>query len=271
MADTTAHQPAAPPAVAPRRGRPRKILLIQIALPIMFVVIWQLLGFVIDDFYLATPTAAFAALAQGVRDGWLGDHLGSTAAALAYGYGLAVGIGVVSGFLIGLSRFAYEVLEPIVMALYAVPKVMLYPIFLFIFGLSASSNAWLAMTFGVFPILVFTMNGTRQVAEVHMKVARSYRLGRIAMFRYVVFPSILPSIVTGLRLGFGVTFLGIVLAEMFASARGMGFVLVGSVELHNMPRMYGVILLLVILALAVNGAFMLWERALRGPSVSSTP
>lgn len=213
---------------------------------------------------MARPGPALAALWEGVLGGWLGEHLRATAGALAYGYGLAVVIGITVGFLIGSSRFAYEVLEPTVMGLYAVPKVMLFPVFLFIFGLGTSSNAWLAMTFGVFPILVFTMAGTREVDPVHVKVARSLRLGRWTTFRNVVFPSILPSCVAGLRLGFGVTFLGVVLAKMFASSRGMGFVLIGSVELHIMPRMYGVILLLVIVALLVNGAFMLWERALWG-------
>ena len=166
------------------------------------------------------------------------------------------------GFLLGLSRFAYDVFEPIVIALYALPKVALYPLFLFAFGLGISAQAWFAMFFGVFPIIIFTMNGTRHVSEVLFKVARSLRLSRTQLFRYVVFPAILPSLAAGLRLGFGVTFLGVILSQMFAAKSGFGFVLVQSVELHNMPRMYGLVALLTVFAFIVNGAFLLWERHL---------
>ena len=112
--------------------------------------------------------------------GWLGANAGVTLAALVYGYLLAVGFGVVIGFLLGLSRFAYAVFEPIVIALYALPKVALYPIFLFAFGLGISSQAWFAMFFGVFPIIIFTMNGTQNVGEVLLKVGRSLRLSRLS-------------------------------------------------------------------------------------------
>jgi NitT/TauT family transport system permease protein len=68
--------------------------------------------------------------------------------------------------------------------------------------------------------------------------------------------------VAGLRIGFGVTFLGVVLSQMFAARSGLGYVLVQSVSLHDMPRLYGLVLLLTLFAFIVNGAFLLWERRL---------
>ena len=234
----------------------------QLLFPLALLALWQILAVVLGDFFVASPLASLNALLQGVGDGWLGADAGVTLVALVYGYLLAVVLGVVIGFLLGLSRFAYAVFEPIVVALYALPKVALYPIFLFAFGLGIASQAWFAMFFGVFPIIIFTMSGTRNVSEVMLKVGRSLRLSRFQLFRTIVFPAILPSLVAGLRIGFGVTFLGVVLSQMFAARSGLGYVLVQSVSLHDMPRLYGLVLLLTLFAFVVNGAFLLWERHL---------
>lgn len=234
----------------------------QLLFPLALLALWQLLAVVLGDFFVASPLASLNALLQGVGDGWLGADAGVTLVALVYGYLLAVVLGVVIGFLLGLSRFAYAVFEPIVVALYALPKVALYPIFLFAFGLGIASQAWFAMFFGVFPIIIFTMSGTRNMSEVMLKVGRSLRLSRLQLFRTIVFPAILPSLVAGLRIGFGVTFLGVVLSQMFAARSGLGYVLVQSVSLHDMPRLYGLVLLLTLFAFVVNGAFLLWERRL---------
>lgn len=243
-------------------GRMDKVRIAQIFFPFTLVVLWQIAAMAMGPFFVASPAATFRALAEGARSGWLGENLRVTMTGLLYGYALAVGAGLLVGFLVGISRFAHEVFEPIIIALYAVPKVTLFPIFLFLFGLGVTSKAWFAMFFGVFPIIIFTMNGTRSVRRVYLKVARSLRLSKLQLFRSVVFPAILPSLVAGLRLGFGVTFLGVVLGEMFASRHGLGFVLVQSVSLHDMPRMYGLVLLLTLIAFVVNGAFLLWETLL---------
>jgi NitT/TauT family transport system permease protein len=234
----------------------------QLLFPLALLALWQILAVVLGDFFVASPLAAFGALLEGVGAGWLGANAGITLAALVYGYLLAAGLGVLIGFLLGLSRFAYAVFEPIVIALYALPKVALYPLFLFAFGLTISAQAWFAMFFGVFPIIIFTMNGTRSVGEVMFKVGRSLRLSRLQLFRSIVFPAILPSLAAGLRIGFGVTFLGVVLSQMFAAKSGLGYVLVQSVSLHDMQKLYGLVVLLTLFAFVVNGAFLIWEHFL---------
>ena len=259
-AEQTARTPGGEPGKTSAWQDPVRIA--QLLFPLALLALWQILAVVLGDFFVASPLASLNALLEGVGDGWLGADAGVTLVALVYGYLLAVVLGVVIGFLLGLSRFAYAVFEPIVVALYALPKVALYPIFLFAFGLGIASQAWFAMFFGVFPIIIFTMSGTRNVSEVLLKVGRSLRLSRLLLFRMIVFPAILPSLVAGLRIGFGVTFLGIVLSQMFAARSGLGYVLVQSVSLHDMPRLYGLVLLLTLFAFIINGAFLLWERRL---------
>jgi NitT/TauT family transport system permease protein len=243
MADAAgqaARTPGGEPGKTPAWQDPVRIA--QLLFPLALLALWQVLAVVLGDFFVASPLASLNALLEGVGDGWLGADAGVTLVALVYGYLLAVVLGVVIGFLLGLSRFAYAVFEPIVVALYALPKVALYPIFLFAFGLGIASQAWFAMFFGVFPIIIFTMSGTRNVSEVMLKVGRSLRLSRLQLFRTIV--------------------LGVVLSQMFAARSGLGYVLVQSVSLHDMPRLYGLVLLLTLFAFVVNGAFLLWERRL---------
>lgn len=242
--------------------RAHKVTIAQALFPVALLVIWQIMAMVFGSFFVATPGASLGALLEGLESGWLDENFRVTMTALVYGYGLALGLGLLVGFLLGLSRFAYEVFEPVIIGLYAMPKVALFPIFLFIFGLGVTSKAWFAMSFGIFPIIVFTMKGTQNIREVYLKVGKSLRLSRLQLFKSVVFPAILPSVVAGLRLGFGVTFLGVVLGEMFASRHGLGFILVQSVTLHEMPTMYGLVLLLTVIAFLINGVFLIWERVL---------
>lgn len=246
----------------PSNYRPDMIKIAQFLFPFALIALWQLLALALGDFFVASPLSALRSLLDGIGEGWLGEHGGVTVAALGYAYLLSAGLGVVIGFLLGLSRFAHDVFEPIVVALYALPKVALYPLFLFAFGLTISAQAWFAMFFGVFPIIIFTMNGTQNVSEVLLKVGRSLRLSKSQLFRKIVFPAILPSLAAGLRIGFGVTFLGVVISQMFAAKSGLGFLLVQSVDNHDMPRMYALVTLLTLFAFIVNGAFLLWERRL---------
>ena len=109
------------------------------------------------------------------------------------------------------------------------------------------------------------MNATREVSVVHLKVARSLRLSRVQTFRQVIFPSIYPSLLTGLRLGFSLTLLGVILGEMFASRAGFGYELVEAITLHDMPRMYGIVATLVVIAFVVNALLLRWEQAANGP------
>ncbi len=77
----------------------------------------------------------------------------------------------------------------------------------------------------------------------------------------MVFPSIYPAVLTGLRLGFSLTLLGVILGEMFASRAGFGYELVQAITLHDMPRIYGIVAVLVVVAFLVNALFLRWEHA----------
>ena len=233
-------------------------------MPIALLVIWQVVGMLAGDFYVATPVQAADAIADGISSGWFFDSLGATLVATGIGFAIAAVAGLWIGITLGRVRFWGKVSEPIALSIYSIPKVTLFPIFLTVFGFGLYSKIAFGMFHGIFPILIIAMNSTREVSTVHLKVAQSLRLSRTDTFRQVIFPSIYPSLLTGLRLGFSLTLLGVVLGEMFASRAGFGYELVEAITLHDMPRMYGIIAVLVVIAFVINALFMRWERAAAG-------
>lgn len=267
---TVKHRPASlprPPGDAVTSGR-WLIYGGQAAFLLFLILAWEGLALWLGDFVIASPGATLGALGDGWRQGWFAGDLQITLLETGLGYLLAAVSGVWAGFWLGTHRFWGDVMEPVVLGVYSIPKVTLYPVFLFAFGLGISSKVGFGMFHGVFPIIVFTLSGVRQVRPVLLKAGRSLRLTGAQTFRLIVLPSVLPSLATGLRFGFSTTFLGTILGEMFAARHGLGFQLIQATTLHQVPKMFSIILVLVALALVVNGAFMTWERSLSRQSGS---
>lgn len=223
------------------------------------LLLWQALALVVGTYALSSPAETWAAIVEGVTRGTLGANLSVTVLQVVLGYAIAAATGLALGFGLGLRPFAATVLEPLLLTLYAIPKVTLFPVFLFLFGLGINSKIAFGAFHGVFPVVLFTMQATRSTPRILLKVARVSRLSGWATFRHVVFPWAAPSILTGLRFGFAVSYLGVVLGEMFASRQGSGYELVQAAVAHDLPRTFAIVTLLVVVAFVVNGLFLLGE------------
>ena len=195
-------------------------------------------------------------------DGWLTENLAVTLVEVGWGYLWAVAAGLIVGFPLGISRLLRDAFEAPILSLSAIPKVTLFPIFLFVFRLRPESKIAFGAFHGVFPVAILTWGAMAAIKPVHLKVARALRLNAIQLFRSVVVPSILPSLMTGLRLGFNLTFLGVILGEMFGARRGLGFLLMSFGAAFDMGKTLVVIVVVAAVALAVNGAFYVMERRL---------
>ncbi len=181
---------------------------------------------------------------------------------VAFGYACIIGIasGMVLGLVLGLYRFAGDVADPILGAVYSIPKITLYPIILLIFGLSPAAKIAFGVIHGIFPVAIFTMNAVRNVAPVHRRTAKVLHLSPLATVITVLAPAAVPEILSGVRIGIAVTLLGILIAELFASSSGIGFALIRATELHNVPDIFALTLLLFLFALAINSLLHVAER-----------
>ena len=220
------------------------------------VVAWQILHWMVGGGSLASPWETVLALAEMLQttEFWL--HVAETGRALAYALLIGLAGGLVLGLILGVNRLARDVTEPILLNLYAVPKVTLYPLVLLAFGLGLSAKVAFGVMHGIIPIMVFTMSAIRQMRPVLLRASQSMRLTTRQSILHVVLPAILPDVVSGLRLAFSLTLLGVLIGEMFASQRGLGYVLTNAMNLGDIRTIMAVALFLTVFALTCNGSLM---------------
>jgi NitT/TauT family transport system permease protein len=226
------------------------------------VLVWQLLYLWLGEVALASPLATLRYTAKLVTSDRFLPHLRETMLAFAAGYALAAVFGLAIGFWLGAHRLSGEVLEPMVVAVYSLPKVTLYPILLLAFGLGISAKIAFGTLHGIIPIILFTLSAVRNLRPILIKTGRVLKLTPRQMVWSILFPAALPEIFTGLRVGFSLTLIGTLLAEMFASQRGLGFLLMNGIGLHNVELIMSITLLIVVFAAAVSTALLHVDRRL---------
>ena len=171
-------------------------------------------------------------------------------------------MGLAIGLVLGFNRLAGDVMEPMFVALYSIPKVTLYPILLLSFGLGMSAKVAFGAIHGIIPIALFTINAVRNVKPILIKTARVMKLNSLEMATRVLLPAALPEIFTGIRIGFSLTLIGTLLGEMFASQRGLGYMLMNAIGLHNVDIIMAVTFLLIVFAAVVSSILLRIDHAL---------
>jgi NitT/TauT family transport system permease protein len=223
---------------------------------------WQILFEIAGENAMAPPLETVGYLLRLLSTATFWGHLLETARAFAMALALSIVLGLGTGFVLGSHRFSGEVAEPILMALYSVPKITLYPIVLLAFGLGMPAKVAFGTIHGMVPIAIFTMSAVGAVSPVLLKTGRVLKLGPWDTVRTVLFPAALPEIFTGLRVGFSLTLIGTLLGEMFGAQRGLGFLLMTAIGLQNVRVIMAVTLLLVLFAASISTLLVVIDRRL---------
>jgi ABC-type nitrate/sulfonate/bicarbonate transport system permease component len=209
--------------------------------------------------FLATSTLT-AAPSQVLKELWpkvLGEPrvraaVGVTLIELAIAFAMSVMFGMLIGVLVGLSEIGRRSLYPIVLLLYGIPQAILLPLFVLIFGLGPESKIAFGFSHGVFPVIVNTIAGMRNVNPLLMRGAEAMGATRLQRLRHVVFPHMVTAVFTGLRLAMTMTLLGVILAELFVSQGGIGFFTLLYAESFNPAALIALVLTLALLAVIMN-------------------
>ena len=222
---------------------------------------WQCLHWVVGD-ALTSPVETALRARQLYATAGFWRHVAETGVAFAYSLALAVAGGLSIGLLLGLNRTSARVADPILVSLYSLPKVTLYPLILLAFGLGMSAKVAFGTIHGIIPITIFAMNAVTNLPPIYLRSARAMRVSRAKILRAVVLPAAIPEIASGLRIGFSVTFLGVLIGEMFASQRGLGYLLMNAIGLYDTPTMMAVIVFLGVFAVGANVMLLALDRHL---------
>lgn len=228
----------------------------------LFLLLWQLAHVWGGDVAMTTPLDTLVFSAQTLASAEFWPHAYATLGAFAIAFALAASAGVLVGAGLGFHRLSGEVAEPVLVAIYSIPKVTLYPIILLFFGIGVSAEVAFGALHGIIPITLFTMNAVRNIKPVYIKTARVLRIKPWALLRTVLLPATLPEVFTGLRVGFSLTLIGTLLSEMFGSRRGIGFQLMNAIGLHHMDIIMSLTFLLVTFAGAANALMLVIDHRL---------
>ncbi len=224
---------------------------------IVLLAMWQALHHIAGSTALPAPSVTLAYLMQLLPSARFAENAAATLLAFGFALLLAYAIGLAIGVWMGAHRLSGAVGEPILVALYSLPKITLYPVVLLIFGLGISGKVAFGAMHGILPVALLTMGAIRAIPPVYLRSARTLHLSPWQTIATVLLPAALPEVFTGLRIGFTVTLLGVLLGEMFASKLGLGAMIMADMSLAQSEDMMAVALVLFTFAAIANG-MLLW-------------
>lgn len=240
-------------AVRRRRRRIAEIVL-GFAAPLVLVLLWQVLANsgAVNPLFFPAPTVVWRAGVDLVESGELFHHLWVSLTRVLIGGGLGVVTGVAAGVVLGASRWVRATFEPLLSALYTVPKLAIFPLLLLIFGLGETAlNVAIGMTVFFF-MWVSTMAAFLSVSPGHREVAQSFDAGPWQTFRHVLLPAALPQMFIGLRMSVSVAVLMMVGVEFSQSSEGIGYLIWYSWTLFQAPKMYVGIVAVALMGLLLS-------------------
>ncbi|MFM7455186.1 MAG: nitrate ABC transporter permease [Cyanobium sp.] len=227
----------APASSRPSRGT-RTPLLLKALLPYLicigaFLVAWQILSLVLGTGRLPGPINVIADtwdpyisqpfFDDGGTSKGLGWQILISLQRVAAGYGLAAVVGITIGGILGLNRFIGKGFDPVIQVLRTVPPLAWFPITLMVFQDATVSAIFVIFITAIWPIIINTAVGIREIPQDYTNVARVLRLPKQAYIRNIVVPATVPYVFTGLRIAVGLAWLAIVAAEMLKADGGIGY------------------------------------------------
>jgi NitT/TauT family transport system permease protein len=170
-------------------------------------------------------------------------------------------LGVAIGILMGRRNLAYQFLDPYVTILYNTPRVVLIPIFMLWLGTGATMKIVVVVLAAIFPVIVNTMLGVRDVSAQLTEPARSLRATERQLLHKVIFPATLPFIIAGIKLGLGRALTTVIVAELFVSVSGLGGMLHTAATSYQTAKMFVPVIILALLGILIDGLLSRLERA----------
>jgi NitT/TauT family transport system permease protein len=239
------------------RGRQKRAAVIEALLIGGLVLAWwlaSLSGFRFERLF-PSPWRILVTATDLIRDGRIFPHLGYSLYEIFSGLSIGATAGLAAGIVLGASRAAGRIFEPVIAALAPVPKIIIYPIFIWFLGIGMASRVAMGAVSTFFPMVIYTASAVGQVRPIHLDAVRLLGASRLQTLFKVYFPAMLPSLWIGLRLGTAISVVSILLAETKLSQKGLGFLVIEYYNHFQIVEMYSVLLLIFATAIGFNAGF----------------
>ena len=242
-------------------GKTRERLLYLIS-PIALIALWQVLLMlgIGDRRFIPAPSDIAQRFVKLVASGELAWHVGVTLYRVSLGYVIGAVPAVAIGLLMAMFKPVRIFFDPLIAALFPIPKIALMPLLLLAFGFGDASKVALVAIAVFFPVIVNTYVGASNIEKIYWDVAKNYGASQMVMFTRVVFFGALPMIFAGLRIALAVSFIVLVASEFVATKSGIGYLIWNSWELLQVDIMFVGIVTIGILGLITSAIFQEIER-----------
>ncbi|MEV7972929.1 ABC transporter permease [Cellulomonas sp. NPDC089187] len=233
-------------------------------IPVLLLVAWQVAtsaGWV-RPYQLPAPSSVWTAAADLAERGLLAQYVAISTQRVLVGFAVGAALGLILGSLVGLSRVAAALLEPVLGAVRAVPSLAWVPLLVLWMKIGEESKITLIAIGAFFPVYTTVVAALRHVDPLLVEAGRAYGLRGTRLLTAVQLPAAVPGVVAGLRLAMAQSWLFLVAAELIASSMGLGFLLIDSGNNGRVDRMLLAIVLLAVLGKITDGLIGLGERLL---------
>jgi ABC-type nitrate/sulfonate/bicarbonate transport system permease component len=229
------------------------------------ILVWYLVSIAVGNRVILPPPWAVAQdLWRLLLNGEVFDAAGTSLWRLGLSFLLATAAGIPLGILMGLSRLANELIDPVVELLRPISGIAWLPLAMFIFGVGNELPIFIMTYVALFPILLNTLSGVSQTDPSLIRAARTMGVGRWVVIRHIVLPASLPSILVGLRIAGGACWSALVAAELVGAPSGLGFAIEWYRQLLMTPKVIAFIAVIALLG-------YLTDRGLRILQLRLTP
>lgn len=233
-----------------------------IPLVLVFFAVWEALPRlgVIDPLFLPTFSATVKTMFDLTVSGKLLLHVAVSLQRSLVGFGLALLVAVPLGFLMGWYNKFERYTDLLVQSLRNTSTFALLPIFLLFLGLGEASKIAIIFYGASWQLLINTISGVKSVDPIYIKAAKSMGVSDRDLFRKIILPASIPSIIVGARLGAKISLMVVIAAEMIGAKSGLGFFIQNAQFNFMVPEMYAGILTLALLGLAINYLLVWFEK-----------
>lgn len=231
----------------------RRDNLFRLASLVLVLIVWELYGRSVNPVLFTYPTAIAQAAVEVVQSGELWKYLSASLVVFVQGMGLSILVGIPLGVLMARFHLVDAILEMYINALYAMPTVAIVPLIVLWFGFDTLAKTVIVFLFTIFPLILNTYQGVRNVEANLLEVARSFCSGERRLWSDVIVPSALPYILVGIRLAIGRGLVGIVIADFYTAVSGIGYLIVTYANSFQTAKLFVPILTLMFL-----GTFLTW-------------
>lgn len=233
-----------------------------LAVVFLFIAVWELLPRtgLVQAMFLSPASTVARTWVELMGSGELEKHILISMQRIGAGFGLSLAVVIPIGCLIGWYRSFERFVDPLIQAFRQTSALALFPVFILFFGIGEFSKIGMVFWAAQWPVLLGTISGIRNIDRTLVDVARTLGIGDFKLFVRIILPAAFPSIMTGIRLGAGASFLVLVAAEMIGAKSGLGFMIINAQYNFETPQMYAAIVTISLLGLAVNYLLVWIER-----------